>query len=819
MDELRLAIRRLMKRPAAAIVSILTLACAIGAAAATWSLLSAVLLHPLPVKHADRLVVPGTRTTTGPLAGRVYDGVIYPYLQAFRDSGVFERVAAEWTGPLSLLTVTAAGELPVRGTIGFATYDLFDLLGVPIPLGRGLSAADDRRGAPPVAVLTDGYWRRVFDRRRDAIGSVITIAGKPVTIVGVAPPGFTGLDLSQPVDMYLALHTIGDIGSPFTNYFADAGHQSSPTAGVKIVARLREGTTVAEAAGRVSTLRMPAAGGGWSSPGFVLTSINDSAIPMTARAGMAQFTRLLGTTVALLLLIGCGTVGSLLLIRTEARREELATCIALGASRARLTRGIVLEGTVLAGAGAVLAIPVAFWLFRAAAAFQLPGSIEIGRLDLGIGLPTLAAAAAAALLASLAISLIAAAFGVTANTADSLRARGGVTPRVGRRRTRGALVAAQVAVALVLVAGAGLLARSLQAALGLNARLEMSHLVTGSIYLTPHGYSPARATAFFEDLRGRLTGNGAFTSVAYGLDQGGMLGKMEIDGVSRQVPTQVGFTVVDERYFAALGLRVTPGRDFTAGDRKGAPPVTIVSESFGRWLAGGASPIGHRVTMPYHRAGQPPEVMEVVGVVPDVVTRVSVLQPLDMYFPIAQTEPAASRTLVVRASGDPAAAVREILGAVKAIDPAVAPAPLLTLEQRIGRQMAAQRFGALVLGALGTIAVLLTILGTYVLGESMAILRMREMGIRAALGATRRQLGAMIVREAALQVGLGLAAGFAIAGAGANTIRSFLFQVQPFDPPTLVTVAASILALAAIVSIRPALRAARVDLASVLRDT
>jgi predicted permease len=819
MDELRLAIRRLRKRPAATFVSILTLAGAIGATSATWSMLSAVLLQPLPVKDAHRLVVPGTLTTIGPLAGRVYDGVVYPYLQAFRDSGVFERVAAEWTGPLSLLTVTSAGELPLRETIGFATYDFFDVLGVSIPVGRSFSPGDDRRGAPPVAVLTDSYWRRAFERRRDAIGSVITIAGKPVTIVGVTSPGFSGLDLSQPVDIYLPLHTIGDIGSPFTNYFADAAHQTSPSAGVKMIARLRNGSAVAEAAARIATLQLPGAGAGWTSPGFVLTPINESAIPMAARPGMNQFARLLGTTVALLLLIGCGTVGMLLLIRTEARREELATCIALGASRARLTRGIVMEGTLLAGAGACLAIPIALWLFRAVGAFQLPGSIDISRLDLEIDAPALAAATAGTLLASLTISLIAAAFGVTANTADSLRARGGVTPRVARRRTRGALVAAQVAVALVLAAGAGLLTRSLQAALALNTGLDMSRLVTGSINLAPYGYSVPRATAFFDDLRARLAGHAAITSVAYGLDQGGMLGNLVVDGVSQPFPTQVGFTIVDEQYFHTLGIRVTAGRDFTRDDRNGAPLVTIVSESFGRLLAGGASPIGHRVTMPHHRQGREPDVMEVVGVVPDVVTRVSVLRPLDMYFPLRQAEAFTSRTLAVRAAEDAVGARREILGAIKAIDPAVAASPLLTLEERIGRQMAAQRFGALVLGALGAIAVLLTVLGTYVLGESMAILRLREMGIRAALGATRRQLGAMIVGETGLLVGLGLALGLAIAWAGANTIRSFLFQVQPFDPVTLGTVSVSILALAAIVSIRPALRAARVDLASVLRDS
>jgi hypothetical protein len=222
--------------------------------------------------------------------------------------------------------------------------------------------------------------------------------------------------------------------------------------------------------------------------------------------------------------------------------------------------------------------------------------------------------------------------------------------------------------------------------------------------------------------------------------------------------------------------------------------------------------------MPFRKNGQPADVVEVVGVVEDVVERVSVLEPLNLYLAAGQTDPVIGGTLVVRAAGDADAARREILGAIKAADPSVAPSPLLTLEERIGTQMAAQRFAALVLGTLGAIALLLTVLGAYVLGESMAIMRMREMGIRAALGATRRQLGAIVIAETGRLVGFGLAAGLGLAWLGASTVRAFLFQITPLDPLTLVAVASLILTLALLVSVRPALRAARVDLGSVLKE-
>src|SRR5690606_35170442 len=214
----------------------------------------------------------------------------------------------------------------------------------------------------------------------------------------------------------------------------------------------------------------------------------------------------------------------------------------------------------------------------------------------------------------------------------------------------------------------------------------------------------------------------------------------------------------------------------------------------------------------------PPDVMEVVGVVPDVITSVRVLEPLMMYFPASQHPAGPSRAITFRPAGDADAARREVAALIRHIDPAVTPAPILSMEDRLGQQMGAQQFGASVLGALGVIAVLLTVLGTYVLAESMAVLRMREMGIRAALGATRSQLAAIVLAETGRLVGLGLAAGLFVAWLSRGLIESFLFRVEPLDPATLATVAGAILALALLVSVRPALRAAGVDLGMVLKE-
>lgn len=823
MDDLRFAIRRLSKQPGATLVSILALAFSIGASAATWSLLSAVLLHPLPVHEPDRLVVAGLRITTGRDAGSLRTGFIYPYYPHLRDSGIFERVAAEWSPPLGLLVGT--GTLPTQTRVAFVSHDYFDVLGIRIPAGRSFTTTDDRRGAPSVAVLTDRYWRLAFDSSPDAIGRTITVAGKSATIIGVAAPGFRGLSLAVAPELYLPLQTIAGVGSTMTNYFAEPGHSSSPTAGVSIVGRLAKATSCAQADARLAVLPHPPESpatrpGSSAPPAFGVVGVNTHAIPAPARAGMTQFITLLASTVALLLLIGSGTVGMLMLVRTEARREEFAMCVALGASRGRLARGVGIEGALLAIGGALLAIPVARWLFDGGKTFQLPGGVDIGLLELSIDMRVVAAAAGAAAAATLLITLVAGILGFSADVGDALRSGSGSTQPIGRRRTRAVLVAGQVAIAMVLLVGAGLFARSLIAALSLNPAFATARIITIDLSLTQYGYDASRARAFFDELAGRLRSNPAIAAVALSDSQGGMTpaGSLVIDGLRRQFPSMVSFTAVDDRYFDAIGVRVIEGRDFTADDRETSPRVAIVSESFGRMMSDGGSPLGQRITMLVTRAGRPPELAEVVGVVPDIITNVTVAEPLVVYLPLSQQPAGTSRTVTMLAAADADAARRESMTAIREIDRALSPGPMLTMDERIGRQMSAQRFGVVVLGTLSVIAVLLTLLGTYVLAESMTVLRMRELGIRAALGARRTQLATMVLAETGRLIGAGLLAGLLLAWLGASTIRAFLFRVAPLDPIAISGAATLVFTLALVVSVRPALRAAHVDLGRVLKE-
>ena len=787
--------------------SIATLAAAIGAAAVTWSALSTVLLRPLPVADPDTLYVVANQFPGRP-APLISTGLLYPEFQQIRESGVFSQTVAHWRSHLLLVST---GAVPLRTDVAFVTHDFFDVLGVPTVVGREFVSEDDRRGATPVAVLTHRYWRQTFNSDPTVLGRTITIAGHPVPIVGVLARGFRGTTLNEKPDIYLAFHTLPQVGGAETNYFAEPQHPTSPTSGTGVMGRLAPGVSPVEAANRIAALDPSK-----RAERVLVMPANAAAIPAAVRPGMERFATLLAATVALLLIIGCTTVGMLLLIRTEARRAEFSMCLALGASRARLARGVAIEGALLAAGGAALALPVAWWLFRLIQVFQLPGRISIELLELSLDKTVLAACIGAALAAVVVISLIAAAFGFRADVSHALRAQSRSTPSLQQRVVRAGLVGGQIAVAVTLVAGAGLLTRSLASALSLNPGIDMSRIVTGTIEVGSLGYSRERAAEFFEAFRARLAGNPAISVLALNTNEGGMSssGNLKIDGIPRQFPATVWYLAIDDQYFNAMGLRVTEGRNFSSDDRRGGAPAAIVSTSFARQLGDAGPALGRSVTG--MRGSDAP--LRIVGVASDLIVNITVLEPPIIYLPLSQVTPLPIRNLTVVATSDADDARRAIHAALKELNPQLAPITLPTLEDRIAEQMAPQRLGVTVLGALGAIAVLLTLLGTYILAESMASARMKEMGIRAALGATRRQLGSIILTDTARLTLIGVLGGLALAWMGTTTIRSFLFQVEPFDPLTIGSVAAAMFVLALAVSLRAALRVARVDLAHVLRN-
>ena len=819
VNEIRFAIRRLHKDAGTTVAAVAALAFAIGAAVAAWSLLSAVLLKPLPVAAPERLFeldwpVPAFDRGVPPPSHT------YPVFESIRDSGVFDGIAAG--GPsISRVLVIEQGVVPQSRQIYFADRDFFATLGVGVARGRTFAEDEDRRGAPVVAVLSDRYWRSVFNADPSVLGRSMTVGGTPVTIVGVLPRGFRGLHLSEAPDFYVPLHAVGDIdlglppgADPFGRSFA----------WMRIVGRLRPGETADVATSRINSLSCmcgPELTHGEVQP-LSLTNVSIAAVPGFARAGTAQFTTLLSITVALLLLVGCLTVGMLLLVRTEDRRDELAVRLALGATRSWLARSIAVEAAILCTLGAVLAVPVALWLSYGVRTFQLPGRIDIERLELTLGAEAWLAVTGIAIATTVVIALLASLVGVGAVVGSPIQARALSIPRVTRRAPRTAIVAGQVAITLTLVTGAGLFTRSLIEALSLNPGVETDRIVTGYISLGRYGYTPERGAAFVEELLERLRQNGAIESVAIMQSLGGAIAgvPLNVDGLPVELPSGIRYLAVDDTYFSTIGLPIVSGRGFARSDAAGGS-FGILSESLARLVADGGDALGHQIADASSRSriarGEAAVNLEVVGVVPDLVISVNATEPLVVYQPVVQ-RPTLGVEFVLRAADDAGAAIRETMATVRAQDPRVSVEALMTVDEQLARQMNPQRFGIYVLSGLGGIALLLTVLGTYVIAESLVARRRRELAIRAALGARSAQLRRLVLGDTARLVGIGLIAGLALAVAGARLIRSLLYQVEPLDPLTLVTAAALIFGLALLVSLRPALAATRVDLTRSLRE-
>jgi predicted permease len=819
LDEVRFAARRLTKDAGTTIASVIALACGIGAAVATWALVSAVLLKPLPIAGADRLF-----QVDEPPPPNVVDFWVprfsYAIYESVRDSGTFEAIAASGAAPFGTLPVIEPGEAAQRRTVHFAAYDFFATLGIRAAHGRTFAQDEDRRGAAPVAVLTDRYWRSAFDADPNVLGRTVTVSGTVATIVGVLPRGFRGLHLSETPDLYLPLHAIGELDHELIRRSDLLGQRSFGW--IHIVGRLRAGETPAAAAARLNALNPLELTPEQVHP-LSLTNINAAAVPELVRVGVTQFATLLSITVGLLLLVGCLTVGMLLFLRTEDRRDELAVRVALGATRGRLAASIAIEGALLCALGAVFAVPFAFWFFYGVRAFRLPGIFEIERLELAPSVGSWLAVTGAALAVTAAIALLATLVDV-AGTRSPRPARALSTPRVTRRAPRTVLVAGQVAITLVLIAGAGMFARSLIEALALNPGIDADRIVTGVIDLSEPGYAPARSDAFFEELDGLLSRNGTVESLSLFRGGGGAQAgfRIDVDGVQRELPGHLGYLSIADDYFSTLGLPIINGRNVERTDVAGAPLIAVVSESLGRLIADGGTPIGRRIpdwlSLRQVAGGRTPDTyLTVVGVVPDVVNYVEETEPLTVYQSIAQAPPASGGRFVLRASGDARAAMRELTAAVRSLDPRV-PVYMYTLGDQIGDQMNPQRFGMVVLGALGGIALLLTVLGTYVVAQSLVVRRRRELGIRAALGARSAQLRTLVLSDTARLVGIGLVAGLALAIMGARFIRSLLYQVEPLDPVLLALVAGGIFGLALLVSLRPAFEAARPDLVRALRE-
>jgi putative ABC transport system permease protein len=816
------AARMLRKSPGFSAVAILTLALGIGANSAIFSLVNATLFQRFPAQNRDRLDYLFRE-------GAAWQAASYPSYLAVRDGSRLLDGLAAWGTITASLNADGATDL-VSGVI--VTGNFFELLGVAAEHGRLLSPGDDRTPmAHPVAVISHRLWRGRFGARSDIVGHQIRLNGTMFTIVGVAPPVLRGPELGAVQDIYVPMMMQALVRPPRAGFSGDMDPDllSKRTGSWLLQIALRKaGVTPAQAEAELSALATSYA----RALNPAAADLRVSLVPIdmgnpAQRARLRSVATLLACVVGVVLLIACANVASLLLSKAAARHREIAIRLALGASRRRIVRQLLTESVVLSMLGGGAGLFVAWLLARAfETAAPPPGATA---LEFSVDRPVL--------LFSLGLSIVT---GFVFGAVPALQAsRPTLVPAlkddssaaVGPRRfdLKKVLVVVEVALSVLLLIAAGLFIRSLRTVQAIDPGFVVDELVSAPLNVNLLRYTRVDGREFYrrvvermEQLPGVrsagvarmavLTGSNRVISVAVeGRAVAGEPGRCEGCGISA-VQRGALANVVGLGLFQTLGIPVIRGRNFTVQDTDTTPLVAIVSETMARQFFPGEDPLGKRFATAVSRSGAPSgEWVEIVGVVRDSKYASLRESPTPVvYLPLAQQHETGV-TLYVRASGLRGPLVSQIRREIQAMEPNLPVPNIRTMSETIGISLYAPRMGATLLTVFAGVALLLASLGVYgVLAFSIAR-RTREIGIRVALGASRRRILALVVREGMSLVGIGLAIGL---GAGfylSKWVGSFLFDVSPRDLTTFAAVPLVLAAVALLACYLPARRALRVD--------
>ena len=810
LRDAQFAFRTLTRAPGFTGVIVLTLAAGVGASAAIFSVVQAVVLRPLAYAAPEQLV-----RITSELRGfgATDTGVATPELEDYQArTDLFSSVA----GVMPISANATSGDTPERIEMLLVSWNYFSVLGVAPAYGRTFTRADEVPGVANLAVVSHAFWQRRLNADPQAVGRTIAIDQDQIVITGVMPAGFHHPGRSSQGDV--------DVWSPA----GFRGGTAPPSRGRRrlqsCLARLQPGVTVEQARARLDeygtavTAQFPSdypPRNGWRPR---VNRLQDDVV-----SGVAAPMFMLLAGAGLLLLIACVNVAHLVLARSSARRQELAVRRALGASGGQLMGQLAIESALLAGAGGLAGVLVASWTVRGLVALA-PGRVP--RLDT-VSLDITAVVVAAAL--ALAVTIL---FGF----GPALQSRrGGVFAALkdggpgrssdgGSVRTRSLLVAVEVAMATVLLVGAGLLVRTVAGMLRVPVGFETRSLLTARMTLPrPNDpgraayLDPARRTAFYREALRRVEALPGVQEAALSsqIPLGGFNPPLfiEIDGADAAgLRPVVHDFQISAGYFETLGTPLVRGRAFTDADRDGAEPVAIVSEIAARTLWKGRDPVGGRIRFA-------PELpwTTIVGVAGDVLNRrlTEAPQPI-LYRPVEQASDL-SMALLIRLRGDSDGFGERLAGAIRAVDADVPIHALRTMSEVIDTAVAQQRFLMRVLAAFGTIATALALLGIYGVMAFSVAQRTREIGIRMAIGARQADVSRMVMRRGLWLTAIGVSAGLAASLPLTQSIASQLFGVRPFDPATMGAVVVLMIAAAAAAAYLPARRAARVDPITALR--
>jgi putative ABC transport system permease protein len=795
-QDIRYALRLLTKNPAFTGIAILTLALGIGANTAIFTVVNAVLLRPLGFRDPGSLIIVAEKSSF-PVISTSWENY-----QDWRDqSHSFESLEATRGATIAL---TGGGD-PERLNSRYATAGLFSLLGVSAPVGRTFLAEEDRAGGNPVVLLSYALWQRRFAGSQEILGKPITLDSRPYTVVGVLPPGF---EVLQPADLFL----------PFVPWAKTLPVDRNWHPGIIAIGRLKPG--VSRGAARTEMIGITKR----LEQQYPDYNTGTSADVVSLQEQMVQNVRpallLLLAAVGAVLLIACVNVANLLLARAASRSREVAIRTSMGASRGRLVRQLLTESVLLALVGGLLGLVVAWAalgpLLKLSAG-SVPAAFSV-TLDRSVLLFTIGVSLLTWLLFGIVPALRTAGLDLRESLNEGSR---GSTSGPGQHRIRGVLVAAEIAMAMLLLVGAGLLLRSFARLQDVPAGFQPDHLLAADIPLSQNAYAkPETRYEFYDRLVERAKTLPGVRSAAAAsflpVSGGGGLIHFNITGRPPKSPHDfiaAGYRTMTPNYFETLGVPLLQGRLLTPGDTEKAPAVVVINSAMAHTYFPNENPLGKRMQL-----GALPEkdvpTMEIVGVVGDVLQGLGDEAKAEMYLPYRQADqllPVFQMSVILRTSMEPLMASSALRSALAEIDPNQPLVNVRSMEQNIQTSVAQPRFRTWLIGIFAALALVLAAVGVYGVMSYSVTQRISEIGIRVTMGAQPVDILRIIVGEGVRLALVGVAAGLAGALLLTRLLRSFLFGVGTSDPVTFAAVAVILTLVGAAASYFPARRATRVD--------
>ena len=806
-QDIKYGIRMLLKSPGLSIVATIALALGIGANTAIFSVVNAVLLKPLPFPNSDALMRVYEKDQRRGLLRGAYS---YPNFFDLREQNhVFEHVAAYHDGDFIM---TGRGE-PVRISGGVVTADLFSVLGTAPVLGRTFLPNEDKpTETGRVVVLSERLFASRFNSDASVLNKQITLDGKQYTVVGVMPHAFEFPIQNEPLDLWTTIADDAAGDSPVT---AQRGAHF-----LRVIARLKPGVTESQAQAEADTIaaRLEQQYPDENTHKGIHVESALKALVGDIRPALLI---LLGA-VACVLLIACANVANLLLARAMTRHKEMAVRSALGASRLRVVRQLLTESVLLSLAGGVLGLILAVWwsdLLIALGKKDIPRAIQIG-LDWRV----LGFTLGVSVLTGLVFGLVPALHLSKTQLTESLKEGRGAGAGARKNRVRGVLVVAELAIAVVLLVGAGLLIQSLWRLQHVNPGLQPENILTFNLSLPDVRYPSEKQVRFYRDLIVRMRSLPGVQSASAVMplplsgDRFSISFQIEGRPVAPKDEPSADLFIAETNYFRTMGIPIIKGRDFEDRDQHTSTPVIIITEQFARQYFPGENPVGKRIHPGISTWDNEDSTMrEIIGVAGDVRNRALNTEPKPAYYMPQSQLPFTQLIAVVKSTNDPRALTGSLTREVRAMDPELPVFSVKTMEEYISSSVAAPRFNTTLLSIFAAVALVLTIIGLYGVMSYSVAQRTNEIGIRMALGAQTRDVLGLIVKDGMKLVLLGLVLGISGALGLTRLLSTLLFGVTTRDPVTFVAIAALLSFVAILACYIPAWRATRVDPLEALR--